>query len=199
MSDDFYHHTLEVAVSPSDHSRGADSSPVTLVLYGDFQCPFTAKLVQVIVKLEERFEGQIRYVFRHFPLFMKHPQAQLAAESAEAAAAQGKFWEMHAYLFMRQWDFGRDKLPTGCKLLGLDYNRLDKEIVEHVHLPHIREDVAGGRLSGVASTPTLFINGIMYGGNDEFEDLVRHIEPLLPPRDEAKATKRSFLGKLFKN
>jgi protein-disulfide isomerase len=198
MSDELYHHPLAVPVSPGDHAQGLDSAPVTLVLYGDYQCPFTANLHQVITKLQGRYGGRLRYVFRHFPLFTKHPLAQLAAESAEAAGAQGKYWEMHAYLFMRQWDFNRDRLPAGCKLLGLDYNRLDKEIAEHTHLPHIEADVAGGKLSGVASTPTLFINGLMYDGNDEFEELSRFIAALLPPSEEVKEKKRSFLGGLFR-
>src|SRR5437016_5860737 len=101
VSDGLFHHALAVPVSAQDHSQGPESAPVTLVEYGDFQCPYTGSLQSVIAKLQHRFGAQLRFVYRHFPLFARHPLAQLAAEAAEAAGAQGKFWEMHAYLFQR--------------------------------------------------------------------------------------------------
>ena len=198
MNDGLYHPSLEVPVTPLDHSQGPDSAPVTLVLYGDYQCPFTANLHLTITKLQKRLGERLRYVFRHFPLFTKHARTQLAAETAEAAAAQGKFWEMHAYLFQRQYDFDQNCLAPACALLGLDYVRLNREIVQHVHLEHIQADVAGAKRSGVAGTPALFINGLMYDDSDDFETLARTIETLLTVKDESRVKRPSFFGGLFK-
>lgn len=194
MSDGLFHHALAVPVSGDDHVQGADSAAVTLVLYGDYQCPYTAALHQVITRLQGRFGQNVRYVFRHFPLFTKHPLAQLMAETAEAASAQGKFWQMHAYLFQGQNDFSRDRLSAACGLLGLDYVRLDSDLVSHAHLERIRADVAGAQKSGVAGTPTLFVNGYMYDASDDLDTLSRHIEPLIPP-DAPKSG--SLWNKLF--
>ena len=174
--------------------QGVDSAAATLVVYGDYQCPFTAALHQVITRLQGRFGDNIRYVFRHFPLFTKHPLAQLAAETAEAATAQGKFWQMHAYLLQAQNDFDLDRLPAACSLLGLDYVRLERDITTHAHLERIQADVAGAQRSGVASTPTLFINELMYDADDDFETLSRHIQSLVP---EVGTGRRSFWSKLF--
>jgi protein-disulfide isomerase len=194
MNDGLFHQALAVPVSAQDHIQGAESGAVTLVMYGDYQCPYTAMLHQVITRLQARFGENIRHVFRHFPLFTKHPLAQLAAETAEAASAQGKFWQMHAYLFQAQNDFDRDRLPAACSLLGLDYVRLESDLSNHAHLEHIKADVAGAQQSGVASTPTLFVNGLMYDASDDFETLLRHIGPLIP----AAGPKRgSFWNKLF--
>ena len=198
MNDGLYHPALEVPVTPQDHSQGPESAPVTLVLYGDYQCPFTANLHLTITKLQKRSGEHFRYVFRHFPMFTKHARAQLAAETAEAAAAQGKFWEMHAYLFQRQYDFDHDCLAPACALLGLDYVRLDREIAQHVHLEHIQADVAGAKRSGVAGTPALFINGFMYEDNDDFETLSRNIETILPMKNDSPARRSFSLGGLFK-
>lgn len=196
MSDELFHHKLAVPVSANDHVQGADSAAATLVLYGDYQCPFTSALHQVITRLQVRFGGNIRYVFRHFPLFKKHPLAQLAAETVEAASVQGKFWQMHAYLFQAQNDFDRDRLSAACSLLGLDYVRLERDISSHAHLERIMADVAGAQQSGVASTPTLFINGIMYDAGDDFETLSRYIQSLLP----ATGTKRKpFWSRFFQD
>ncbi|HWF20137.1 MAG TPA: DsbA family protein [Verrucomicrobiae bacterium] len=197
MNDGLFHHALAVPVSGDDHVQGPDSAAVTLVLYGDYQCPYTAALHQVVTRLQVRFGENLRYVFRHFPLFAKHPKAQLAAETAEAASAQGKFWQMHAYLFQAQYDFDRERLGAACSLLGLDYVRLDSDISNHVHLEHIQKDVAGAKSSGVASTPTLFVNGFMYDADDDFETLSRNVESLVPMTNEPK--RRPFWRGLFGN
>ena len=148
-----------------------------------------------------RFGEQFRYIFRHFPLFTKHANAQLAAETAEAAAAQGKFWEMHAYLFQEQYDFNRDRLAAACSLLDLDYVRLDREISGHAYLEHIQADVDGAKRSGVSGTPTAFINGLMYDGSDDFDSLARFIGTLVPmtePPRRPKAKNKSFWDGLFR-
>lgn len=186
MSDELFHHKLAVPVATNDHVQGVDSAAATLVLYGDYQCPFTSELHQVITRLQGRFGEQLRHVFRHFPLFKKHPLAQLMAETAEAASAQGKFWQMHAYLFQAQNDFDYARLPAACSLLGLDYVRLEGDISSHAHLEHIMADVAGAQQSGVASTPTLFVNGLMYDASDDLETLSRHIQTLVPATGPAR-------------
>ncbi|MDB6067787.1 MAG: protein-disulfide isomerase [Pedosphaera sp.] len=190
MSDGLYHLALEVPVNAQDHSQGLESAPLTLVVYGDYQCPYTGSLYQVITRLQRQFGEKLRFVFRHFPQVGKHPLAQLAAEAAEAAGAQGKFWEMHAYLFQKQFDFDRDSLAAGSDLLGLDFARLDREISGHVYMARIQADIEDGRKSGVAGTPTLFINGFMYDGSDDFEPLSRYLETLVPK--EMKTKKRPF-------
>ncbi len=190
--------TLATPVTGHDHSQGPDSAPVTLVLYGDYQCPFTANLHLAITRLQGRFDERFRYVFRHFPHFKKYPHAQLAAEAAEAAGAQGKFWAMHAYLFQRQDDFNRDCLPAACNLLELDYAWLDGDILKHVHLAHIETDVEGAKRSGVVGTPTMFFNGMMYDGDEDFESLAQYVETLLTATEEARPATRSFWGALFK-
>jgi len=194
MSDGLFHHALAVPVSANDHIQGADSAAVTLVMYGDYQCPYTATLHQIITRLQTRFGDNLRYVFRHFPLFTKHPLAQLAAETVEAASAQGKFWQMYAYLFQAQNDFDRASLSAACGLLGLDYVRLERDLSAHAHLDRIKADVAGAQQSGVASTPTLFINGIMYDASDDFETLSRYVGSLIPA---TAAKPQSFWNKLF--
>lgn len=194
MNDGLFHHALAVLVSANDHIQGADSAAVTLVMYGDYQCPYTAALHQVITRLQGRFGENIRYVFRHFPLFTKHPLAQLAAETVEAASAQGKFWQMHAYLFQGQNDFDRASLSAACGLLGLDYVRLESDLSNHAHLERIKADVAGAQQSGVAGTPTLFVNGFMYDASDDFDTLLHHIEPLFAP---AAPKRGSLWNKLF--
>jgi protein-disulfide isomerase len=186
MPDPLFHHKLAMPVSARDHSRGPDAAPVVFVVYGDYQCPFTAQLHLTISKIEGKFPDSIRHIFRHFPLFNRHPHAQLCAESVEAAAAQNKFWDMHAWLFQRQYDFNREALSAACKLLSLDFDRLDREITEHTHLPRIHEDVAAAKHSGVAGTPALFINNQLYEADDDFDTLSRHIEPLLPPEPQPK-------------
>lgn len=194
MDDGLFHHALAVPVSAGDHIQGVESAAATLVVYGDYQCPFTAELHQVITRLQVRFAENIRYVFRHYPLFTKHPLAQFAAETAEAAAAQGRFWQMHAYLFQAQNDFDRDCLSAACSLLGLDYVRLERDISSHAHLERITADVAGAQRSGVAGTPALFVNALMYDASDDFETLSRHIQSLAPAAGPAR---RSFWSSLF--
>lgn len=192
MDDGLYHQPLTVPVSAKDHVQGPESAAVTLLVYGDYQCPYTAALHQTVTRLQGKFGEQIRYVFRHFPLFHKHPQAQLMAEAAEAASAQGKFWQMHAYLFQAQYDFDREHLRAACGLLGLDYVRLDREISDHIHLAHIQADAAGAKESGVASTPTLFLNGFMYDADDDLETLTRNIEPLIPAAEKSQSRWRGL-------
>ncbi len=146
-------------VGPRDHALGAADAPVTLVEYGDFECPFCGRAYPELKRVLRRLKGKIRFVFRHFPLSAEHPHAQHAAEVAEAAAAQGKFWEMHDLLYQRQAALADEDLVRYARELGLDAERVRRELLAHVHAARVREDVVSGTESGVSGTPRFFING----------------------------------------
>ena len=147
-----------------DHVRGRDDAPVTLVEYGDYQCPYCGQAEVVIRELLVSFGDDLRYVWRHLPLNDVHANAQLAAEAAEAAAAQGSFWEMHDCLLDHQDELGPDDLLRHAAALDLDVERLARELRERVHAARIAEDVASADRSGVSGTPTFFINGRRHHG-----------------------------------
>jgi len=155
---------LRVPVGALDHVLGPPDAPVTLVEYGDFQCPFCGQAYWEVKKvLEEMGEG-LRYVFRHFPLTQAHPFALQAAEAAEAAGAQGKFWEMYARLYEHQQMLDFESLREHAWALGLEDERFTRELMEHRHQEHVRRDFMGGVRSGVSGTPGFFINGERYVG-----------------------------------
>ncbi len=147
-----------------DHVRGPNDAPVTLVEYGDFECPFCGRAEPVLRELLAEFGDELRFVFRHLPLTDVHPRAPLAAEAAEAAAAQARFWEMHDLLFARQDTLAPRDLVGYAEELELDVDRFRDELRRRVHAPQIAEDVAGADTSGVSGTPTFFVNGRRYHG-----------------------------------
>jgi protein-disulfide isomerase len=175
---------LRQPVSEVDHTLGAADAPVTLVEYGDFECPFCARSYPAVKALRERFEGQVRFVFRHFPR-PEHPHARHAAEAAEAAAAQGEehFWEMHDWLFEHQRTLDTADLLAQAVELGLDRARFQHEVDQHVHRARVQGDIDSGIRSGVHGTPTFFINGDKHEGPDTFDDLRTAIEAQLPSGD----------------
>jgi len=150
---------LTPAVGPRDHALGPPDAPVTLVEYGDFECPFCGRAYPELKRVLRKLGPKVRFVFRHFPLGEEHPHAQHAAEVAEAAAAQGRFWEMHDLLYQRQSALGDEDLITYARELGLDADRVRRELATHVHAARVREDVLNGTQSGVSGTPRFFING----------------------------------------
>ena len=150
---------LIAPVGPRDHVLGTAQAPVTLVEYGDFECPFCGRAYPDLKRVLRELKGKVRFVFRHFPLSDEHPHAQHAAEVAEAAAAQGKFWEMHDLLYQRQGALADDDLVRYANELGLDAARVRRELAAHVHAARVREDVVSGTQSGVSGTPRFFING----------------------------------------
>jgi Na+/H+ antiporter NhaA len=155
---------LAVPVDPEhDHIRGPSVSPVTLVEYGDLECPFCGQAEPVIRELLAGF-GELRYVWRHLPLTDVHPRAQLAAEATEAAAAQGRFWEMHDLLFEHQDALRPQDLMSYAEELGLDVERFRDELRRHTWAPRVAEDVDSADLSNVSGTPTFFINGLRHQG-----------------------------------
>jgi Na+/H+ antiporter NhaA len=147
-----------------DHVRGSDDAPVTLVEYGDYECPFCGQAEVVIRELLDSFGDDLRYVWRHLPLNDVHPSAQTAAEAAEAAAAQGRFWDMHDCLLAHQDALAPRDLWHYAKELGLDVERFGEDLRTRDYAQRVADDVRGADASGVAGTPTFFINGQRYQG-----------------------------------
>jgi len=154
-------HPITLAVPPTarDHSRGAEHARVTLVEYGDFECPSCRVAAPTPGLLLERFTGKLRFVFRHFPLEEAHPHALLAAEAAEAAAAQDAFWAMHDLLFEHQAHLKAPDLKRYAAQVNLDLVRYVAEMNDHIYLQKVREQIDGGRRSHLRATPTFFVNG----------------------------------------
>jgi NhaA family Na+:H+ antiporter len=167
---------LTPPVGERDHTQGPRDAPVTFVEYGDYECPYCRQAHSIIREIQERLGDQFCYVFRYFPINTTHPHAQRAAEAAEAAAAQGKFWEMHDYLFERQDALDDSHLIQYATELGLDTDRFERELTEGVHTERVRQDFLNGVRSGVNGTPTFYINGMRYDGPWDVESLLAEIE-----------------------
>jgi protein-disulfide isomerase len=173
--------TLSVAVGKSDHAQGPENASVTLVEYGDYQCPYCADVHSMIQSIAEKMGAKLRFVFRHMPLNEMHPYAQYAAEAAEAAGAQGKFWEMHDALFEQQSDLGSDLVHKLARKLGLDIPRFEADLDARRYRPRVKRDFMGAMRSGVAATPTFFINGERYDGILEQRALLAALLRIQPP------------------
>jgi protein-disulfide isomerase len=157
--------TLFLPVTPErDHVRGSPSAAATLVEYGDYECPYCHAAHAVVTDLRSRLQDRLCFVFRHFPLTTVHPHAQTAAEGAEAAANQRKFWPMHDALLTSDAAPTMDVLIAAATALGLDLPSFRAEIANHVHVPRIREDFMSGIRSGANGTPTFYINGVRHDG-----------------------------------
>jgi Na+/H+ antiporter NhaA len=166
---------LAVAIDPErDHIRGPEESTVTLLEYGDLECPYCGQAESVIRALLADF-GDLRYAWRHLPLNDVHPHAQVAAEAAEAAAAQGHFWDMHDLLLSRQDDLGIKGLIRAAESLGLDVDAFREHLRKRKGAPHIAEDVESADLSGVSGTPSFFINGQRHQGAYDIETLSKAV------------------------
>jgi protein-disulfide isomerase len=150
---------LVEGAGPTDHSLGPDHAPVEVVEYGDLECPNCKQAAPAVAMTLRRFTGQIRFVFRHFPLFDVHPHAFKAAEAAESAGAQGKFWEMHTRLFEHQAHLDRKHLLRYGADLGLDMARYTAELDDEVYRQRVLEHLDSGKHSGVRGTPGFFVNG----------------------------------------
>jgi protein-disulfide isomerase len=170
---------LAVPISARDHVLGPELARVTLVEYGDYECPYCRE-ANGVLKLVLRVVGdQMRFAYRHFPLTQIHSHAHQAAEAAEAAAAQGHFWEMHHLLFEHQDRLGVRDLLRYAAGLELDVARVANELAERTHAPRVREDSASGIRSGVNGTPTLFINGVRHNGGYDLTSLLEALGPHL--------------------
>jgi protein-disulfide isomerase len=153
---------LTEPVTDDDHIRGPATAPVTLVEYGDYQCPYCGAAHPIVKELLRQRPTEVRMVYRHFPLTNVHQYAELAAEVAEAAGARRQFWQMHDWLFTHQEELSPVTLRLGVEQLGLSVEEIDQELRDHLHLDRIRRDFIGGVRSGVNGTPTFFINGIRH-------------------------------------
>jgi len=153
---------LTLPVGERDHRQGPDAAPVTLVEYGDYECPHCGRAYLIVKEVQARLGERLRFVFRNFPLTQSHPHAQHAAAAAEAAAAQGRFWEMHDLLYERQEALEDRDLEQYAAELGLDTVRFAAELAAQTHAPRVREDFMSGVRSGVNGTPTFFINGVRH-------------------------------------
>lgn len=171
---------LAVPVNGTDHVRGPHGAPVTLVEYGDFECPNCKQAAAAVKLLLERFAGRVQLVFRHFPLEAVHLHARLAAEAAEAVGAQGRFWEMHDLLFENQSHLKAANLHTYAERLGVDLARYTAEMDDHVYLQRVREHIEGAHASGVHATPTFFLNGtihdISFGVRSLFDSVQKRLD-----------------------
>jgi Na+/H+ antiporter NhaA len=166
---------LDREVDPErDHVRGPMEAPVTMVEYGDFECPYCGQAEPVVRELLGDF-GDVRYVWRHLPLSDVHPNAQLAAEASEAAARQGAFWEMHDLLLDHQDALGPSDLMGYAEQLGLDIERFSNDLREHEGAAQIAEDVDSADISGVSGTPTFFINGQRHYGAYDIDTLSKAV------------------------
>jgi formate-nitrite transporter family protein len=163
---------LDREVGEGDHVLGRVDARVTLVEYGDFECPDCGRAYPVLKAAQKALGPNLRFVFRHFPLPTSHPHATAAAEAAEAAAAQGPFWEMHDRLFEHQTALDERDLRKHAQKVGLDLERFENDMRLRTHETRVREDLASGSASGVRGTPTLFINGRQYDGPRERSALV---------------------------
>ncbi len=167
---------LKPPVGPHDHVQGPAKAPVTLVEYGDYECPYCGEAYPVVKALQERLGDQMRFVFRNFPLAQAHPHAEHAAEAAEAAGAQGKFWEMHDMLYENQDALEDEDLVRYARALHLDLPRFVKEMESGTYLERVREDFRSGVRSGVNGTPSFFINGMRHDGPFDLASLLAAIE-----------------------
>ena len=174
---------LTPPVGEGDHVEGPATAAVTLVEYGDYECPYCRAAMPIVIELQELLGEQLRYVYRHFPVVNLHPHAQHAAEAAEAAAAQGKFWDMHAHLFEHQQALEDEDLVRYASDLGLDAERFRLELAGHVYADRVREDFASAIGSGVEGTPTFFLDGVRYDepvGLQQLLTAIRRTHPEVP-------------------
>jgi protein-disulfide isomerase len=156
---------LTPPVSEDDHIAGPEDAPITLVEYGDYECPYCGMAYPIVKAVQRELGSRLRFVFRNFPLAETHPHARHAAQVAEAAAAQGKFWEMHDTIFEHQQALEDDDLIGYAKSLGLDAERVARELETGTYAKRVRDDFRSGVRSGVNGTPTFFINGRRYDGS----------------------------------
>ena len=166
-----------------DHVRGPANAPVTLVQYGDYECPDSGAAFPIIKGIQSRMNDDLRFVFPNFPID-SHPHAQQAAEAAEAAGRQGKFWEMHDLLYENQQHLRDEDVRGYADRLGLDVELIAKELDEHLHATRVHDDFLSGVRSGVNGTPTFYINGVKHDGAYEMETLLAALERAAVPERE---------------
>jgi protein-disulfide isomerase len=167
---------LAVPVNPADHNLGPSHAAITVVEYGDFECPNCKQAAPALKMQLERFVGRVRLVWRQFPLEEVHPHALQAALASEAAAGQGKFWPIHDLLFDEQRHLDAAHLRRHAQSLELDMRRYDADMADTVYLQRVREDIDGARASGVRGTPTFFVNGAIHDVSFGLQGLFETVE-----------------------
>jgi len=180
MADDRRHHSLFVSPSTQDRIQGVLSATVVLVMYGDYECFQSANVYRLIKVAQQQLspsfeENDFCFIFRHFPQVQAHPHAQRAAEAAEAAAAQGQFWQMHEMLFIHQQELGNGYLVEYANRLGLDISQFLQDLSRGTYVDRINADIEGGLQSGVEAAPALFINRIRYPDRWTIEQIMATI------------------------
>jgi protein-disulfide isomerase len=172
---------LSIPVGPEDHLQGDHDAACVLVEYGDYQCPSCGQAYPIVKRLQKHFGKRLAFVFRNFPLAQIHPWAEPAAEAAEFAASQGKFWEMHDLLYENQTQLGEPLLVELSDTLDLPSSQLLTAIAEHTFQARVKTDFRGGVRSGVNGTPTFFINGIRHDASYDFQTLAAAVEDAISP------------------
>jgi protein-disulfide isomerase len=170
---------LTQPVSAHDHAEGPPDAALTLVEYGDYQCPYCGAAYPVVKRVQKTLGNKLRFVFRNFPLTQAHPYALIAAQAAEAAALQGKFWEMHDLLFEEQQLLKPEIISSWAKRIGLNVEQFGDDIKEGFVEKRIQEDRRSGIRSGVNGTPTFFINGMRYDGSNDYNSLLAALQSAL--------------------
>jgi protein-disulfide isomerase len=178
--EDFETAVLSVPVTADDHAQGPADAPVTLVEYGDYECPHCGRAYPIVKEVQRELGHRLRFVFRNFPLKEVHPHAQHAAEAAEAAGAQGRFWEMHDIIFEHQQALFDRHLREYAGRLALDQARFDEALASHAYASRVRRDFTGGIRSGVNGTPTFYINGVRHDGDWDVASLLTALKRGLP-------------------
>lgn len=166
---------LILPVSDRDHCQGNPTAKITLVEYGDYQCPTCQAAHYIVLLIQQQLGEQIRFVFRHFPQSDLHAEAYHAAEAAEAAGSQNKFWEMHAHLLKHQPKLADSNLVEYAIALFLDVNQFLAEMASDCHMVKVQADIDSGIQSGVVKTPTFFINGLKFNDDQQLETLLQTV------------------------
>jgi protein-disulfide isomerase len=163
---------LRLPVGDRDHRQGPENAAVTLVEYGDYECPYCGEAYPIVKRIQQELGDKLQFVFRNFPLTAAHPHAEKAAEAAESAGAQGKFWEMHDALYEHQDDLTNDGLLRIAASIGLDEQTLKSDLASAKFEDRVYEDFMSGVRSGVNGTPTFFIDGVRFDGSWDYETLL---------------------------
>ena len=167
---------LTPPLGPGDHVAGPEDAPLELVMYGDFQCPYCVAAQSMVRRARERLDGRLRFAFRHMPLNETHPDAQNAAEAAEAAAARGAFWPMHDRLYAARGRLSLDDLAIHAAAIGIDAQAVRGERASHAHAPRVNRDAESARRVGITGTPAFFVNGILHEGAFDAGSLIEALE-----------------------
>ena len=147
-------------LNADDHVAGPADAPLELIMYGDFQCPYCSAAQSIVRRVRKRLDGRLRFAFRHLPLHEVHPDAQRAAEASEAAAAQGRFWEMHDALYANGGKLSLEDLAGVAGRLGLDVERFRAELIDGTYTARVARDADGARAAGISATPAFIVNGV---------------------------------------